>query len=544
MTEWWRGAVVYQVYPRSFADSNGDGVGDLPGLLARLDHVASLGVDAIWISPFFRSPMRDFGYDVSDFRDVDPVFGTLADFDAIVARSHALGLKVLIDQIYSHTSDQHAWFAESRASRTNPRADWYVWADAKPDGSPPNNWQSIFAGPAWTWDARRQQYYLHNFLVEQPDLNLLNPDVQTAVLEDAKFWLDRGVDGLRVDAVCHFTHDPLLRDNPPREGGKRTRPVDFQALTYNSDRPETFAFLERLRALLDRYDGRVSIGEIGGPDAAERSVGPYLDGARLHTAYSFRFLLSGAPTPAGVRAAMDEWERSYGNGWPTWVFSNHDAPRAPTRWGGEHAPPEFAKQLNALLLSLRGSVCLYQGEELGLPQAHVPFDRLRDPEAIANWPRTLGRDGARTPMPWLADEPHAGFSTIEPWLPIDWRHHGLAVDRQAEDGGSVLACTRELLALRRRSRALRAGTMGFLEVGDEVLVHERHGPAASGGAAERVVCAFNFGGRAARIELPPGRWRVLAASALASCDDRATNGDLEGALQLGRYGFAMLEPSS
>jgi alpha-glucosidase len=509
MTEWWRGAVVYQVYPRSYADSNGDGIGDLLGLYRRLDHIATLGVDAVWISPFFRSPMRDFGYDVSDFRDVDPVFGTLAEFDAIVARAHELGLRVLIDQIYSHTSDQHAWFAESRASRVNARADWYVWADPKPDGSPPNNWQSIFAGPAWTWDARRRQYYLHNFLAEQPDLNLLNPAVQDAVLDDARFWLERGVDGLRVDAVCHFTHDPLLRDNPPRDGGAPSRPVDFQQLLYNSDRPETLAFLERLRALLDRYEDRVAIGEIGGPDSAARSLGPYLDAGRLHTAYSFRFLLSGAPTPASVRTAIEEWERVHEGGWPTWVFSNHDAPRAPGRWGGENARASYAKLLNALLLTLRGSVCLYQGEELGLPQAHVPFERLRDPEAIANWPLTLGRDGARTPMPWLGDAPHAGFSGAEPWLPVDPRHHALAVDRQRGKPDSVLESTRELLHLRREHPVLRTGAMRFVDAPGPALAFVRQAASRPSIGAERVLCAFDLGGAGASLQVE-GRWRAVA----------------------------------
>jgi alpha-glucosidase len=534
MTDWWRGAVVYQVYPRSYADSNADGVGDLRGLLRRLDHVAALGVDAIWISPFFRSPMRDFGYDVSDFRDVDPVFGTLADFDAVVARAHELGLKVLIDQIYSHTSDQHPWFAESRSSRSSTRADWYVWADPKPDGSPPNNWQSIFAGPAWTWDARRRQYYLHNFLAEQPDLNLLNPAVQDALLDDARFWLDRGVDGLRVDAVCHFTHDVLLRDNPPRQGGERTRPVDYQELVYNSDWPDTLAFLERLRGVLDEYPDRVAIGEIGGPDSAERRVAAYLGHTRLHTAYSFRFLHAPAPTPASVLAALAEWERHYGDGWPTWTFSNHDAPRAPTRWGGAADSRDYAKLLNALLLALRGSVCLYQGEELGLPQADVPYERLRDPEAIANWPRTLGRDGARTPLPWYAREPQAGFSTAEPWLPIDPRHLALAVDRQSGDPDSVLESTRTLLFLRRSQRALRVGDLRPVEAPADVLAFER--VAAAEGRSDRVYCAFNLGCSETAVRLPPGDWHAAAGVVAAGVP-------LGDRVPLPPYGFLYAVPA-
>ncbi|HSD00492.1 MAG TPA: alpha-amylase family glycosyl hydrolase, partial [Casimicrobiaceae bacterium] len=262
---WWRGAAIYQIYPRSFADSNGDGIGDLPGITSKLDYVRDLGVDGIWLSPFFTSPMRDFGYDVADYCDVDPVFGTLDDFDALVERAHALGLKVIIDQVYSHTSDQHAWFQESRASRDSSKSDWYVWADAKADGSPPNNWQSVFGGPAWTWDARRGQYYLHNFLREQPDLNLHNRAVQDALLDAARFWLDRGVDGFRIDAINFAMHDPQLRDNPPAtHDRKRTRPFDFQQHIYNQSHPDIVKFLERLREVTDGYGDRFTLAEVGG----------------------------------------------------------------------------------------------------------------------------------------------------------------------------------------------------------------------------------------------------------------------------------------
>ncbi len=516
MSEWWRGAVVYQVYPRSFADSNGDGIGDLRGLLARLEYIAALGVDALWVSPFYPSPMRDYGYDVADFCGVDPMFGTLADFDAVVARAHALGLRVIIDQVYSHTSDLHPWFTDSRAGRAGPHADWYVWADARPDGSPPNNWQSVFIGSAWTWDARRGQYYMHNFLREQPDLNLLNEAVQDAMLAVARFWLERGVDGFRVDAVSHFTHDPLLRDNPPRTGGARTRPIDFQALCYNADRPETLAFLERLRALLDRYPGRFAVGELGGPDAGARTLSAYLDSSRLHTAYSFLFLRADAPTPQFVRAAVAEWDALHAGGWPTWVFSNHDAPRVVSRWGGPSPPAGYAILLNALLLTLRGSVCLYQGEELGLAQADVPFERLCDPEAIANWPLTLGRDGARTPMPWSSTGAYGGFSAAEPWLPLDARHLEQAVDRQLDDPDSVLQATRSLLALRRRYEALVSGEMEFLPAPQPLLLFERRaGPST-------LRCAFNLGDVPASCSLgDDAEWQVVAGSASLQAAPRA-----------------------
>ena len=530
MSEWWRGAVIYQVYPRSFADSNGDGIGDLAGLVTHLDYIAGLGVDAVWVSPFYTSPMLDFGYDVADFCGVDPMFGTLEGFDAVVARAHALRLKVVIDQVYSHTSDQHPWFSGSRSSRSSPKADWYVWADAKPDGSPPNNWQSLFVGSAWTWDATRGQYDMHNFLREQPDLNLLNPAVQDALLEVAMFWLDRGVDGFRIDAVSHFTHDALLRDNPPRANGARSRPVDFQQLLYNSDRIETLSFLERLRAVIDRYPDRLALGEIGGPDSAERSLAPYLAAGRLHTAYSFRFLLADAPTAAFVRDAVEEWDRLHAGGWPTWVFSNHDAPRALSRWGGEAAPAPYAILLNALLLTLRGSVCLYQGEELGLPQGYVPFERLRDPEAIANWPRTLGRDGARTPMPWVAKGRHGGFSPAEPWLPVEPRHLPLAVDMQVGVAKSVLESTRRLLSLRRAHRSLISGDLRFIDGPDDVLCFERSA------GSDRVLCVFNLGAATAPGVPVAGRWRSVAGSV-------AAGRDLGTTVILPLYGFVIAVPA-
>ncbi|RMF42813.1 MAG: alpha-glucosidase, partial [Deltaproteobacteria bacterium] len=284
MNEWWKGAVIYQIYPRSFFDSNNDGVGDLPGIVDKLDYVARLGVDGIWLSPFFTSPMRDFGYDVADYRSVDPVFGTLADFDTLLARAHELGLKVIIDQVYSHTSDRHPWFQQSRASRQGDKADWYVWADAKADGTPPNNWLSMFGGSAWSWDTQRRQYYLHNFLAEQPDLNFHNPAVQDAILDVARFWLDRGVDGFRLDVANYYFHDSALRDNPPTGTRNHARPYHFQQQIHNRSRPETLDFVARLRAVLDRYDGRMTVAEIASASPIARSI-EYTQGrGRLHTA--------------------------------------------------------------------------------------------------------------------------------------------------------------------------------------------------------------------------------------------------------------------
>lgn len=486
---WWKGAVIYQIYPRSFADANGDGVGDLAGITAHLDHIAGLGVDAVWISPFFRSPMRDFGYDISDFCDVDPVFGTLADFDALVARAHALGLKVLIDQVYSHSSDQHPWFQESRTSRTNARADWYVWADARPDGSPPNNWQSVFGGPAWTWDARRGQYYLHNFLREQPDLNFHNPEVQEATLATARFWFERGVDGFRLDAINFTMHDPELRDNPPApdNGQPRTRPFDFQQHVYNQSHAAIPQFLERLRALADACGGRFLVAEVGGP-TPEPEMHAFTRGeTRLNSAYGFNFLYADRLTPALVRDAVQGWPEDAGIGWPSWAFENHDAPRALSRWVAPADRAAFARMKMLLLLTLRGNAILYYGEELGLTQVEIPFERLQDPEAIANWPLTLSRDGARTPMPWQGDAPAAGFSRGEPWLPLGADHAALAVDRQTADPDSLLAWTRRLIALRHAHPALTAGSMRVLVAEGDLLVFARSGE------GETLRCAFNLG---------------------------------------------------
>jgi alpha-glucosidase len=484
MSDWWRGAVVYQVYPRSFRDTDGDGVGDLKGVIEKLDHVASLGAEAIWVSPFFRSPMKDYGYDVSDYRDVDPLFGSLADADALIKRAHDLGLKVIIDQVWSHSSDQHPWFAESRSSRASPKADWYVWADAKADGSPPNNWQAMFGGCAWTWDARRRQYYLHNFLPEQPDLNVRNPAVQDALLSTGRFWLERGVDGFRLDVVNFYVHDAQLRDNPSLNLARPpARPHQFQRHLYDRTQPETLAFVARLRALLDEF-GAMAVGEIEDEEPLKVQC-DYTDGPdRLHTAYSFFLLRQRQLTPAVIKEAMAGWQGA--RGWPSWSLSNHDVVRFATRLANGEAMR--VKQMLALLVALRGTIFLYQGDELGLPHADVPFARLRDPEAIAFWPSGVGRDGARTPMPWARDANMAGFTAApDAWLPLDPRHRALAVDTQEADPDCVLHFTRAMLALRRGSAALRDGDFIALDAPEPLLAFERIAP------SDRMLCVFNLG---------------------------------------------------
>ena len=484
---WWRGAVIYQIYPRSFCDSNGDGIGDLPGIISKLPYIADLGVDGIWISPFFTSPMLDFGYDVADYRDVDPIFGTLQDFDQLLSMAHRLGLKVIIDQVYSHTSDRHPWFRDSRTKTAN-REDWYVWADPKTDGSPPNNWLSVFGGPAWSWDTGRRQYYLHNFLREQPDLNFHNPAVQEAVLATAQFWLERGVDGFRLDVANYFFHDPQLRDNPALARPERSRPYHFQEHAFNRSQPEAIEFAKRFRALLDQYEAKMAVAEVFSDKPIERAI-EYTDGPRhLHTAYSFSFLHAEQLSADLIRSALEEWTSD--SAWPSWSFSNHDVARVVTRWGEGEVSPDLAKTLNALLLSLRGTIFLYQGEELGLPQGEVPFDQLRDPEAIRFWPDNLGRDGGRTPMVWDSAAAHAGFGTGEPWLPIDHRHPAQAVNCQEADGDSILNLTKRLLEMRAQSDAMRSGSIEFIDCDEPLLCFIR---------GVEVLCLFNLSVRDAAV---------------------------------------------
>lgn len=486
--EWWRGAVIYQIYPRSFLDTNGDGVGDLRGVLKGLDYIARLGVDAIWLSPFFTSPMDDFGYDVADYRGVDPIFGDLADFDAIIDKAHTLGLKVIIDQVYSHTSDQHAWFQQSAQNANNAKADWYVWADPKPDGSPPNNWQSVFGGGAWEWHSARRQYYLHNFLTSQPDLNVHNKEVQDALLDVAKFWLDRGVDGFRLDALNFAMHDEQLRDNPPAQAGGPvpTRPFDYQEHRYNQSHQNIPKFLERIRALTDRYDGVFTVAEVGGPKPLDEMKAFTENGARLNSAYNFSFLYADNISATLAMNTLQEWDGAPGEGWPSWAFSNHDAPRHISRWaeGGDLA--HAAKLYAMLLMSLRGNVFIYQGEELGLPQADIPFELLQDPEAIENWPFTLGRDGARTPIPWEKAAPNAGFTSGQPWLPIDEKHRELSIETQENDAGSVLNFFRRVLTLRKECAAIRLGDLTFYRNTERLLAFSRKY------ANEEAICVFNL----------------------------------------------------
>jgi alpha-glucosidase len=528
-SDWWRGATLYQVYPRSLADADGDGIGDLAGLTARLPYVAGLGVDGLWLSPVFASPMRDFGYDVADHLAIDPIFGTGADFDTLLAEAHRLGLKVVVDQVWSHTAAEHAWFQESRASRDNAKADWYVWADARPDGRPPNNWQSWMGGPAWRWEPRRQQYHLHNFLPQMPDLNFHCPAVQDAVLDIARHWLERGVDGFRLDTANLYFHSRELHDNPPLPEHRRgDAPVLMQQHLHNADQPEALAFFERLRTLMDSHGGRMAVAEIGGAEPLPTMVAYTQGTRRLHTAYSFAFL-GERPDAAQVMRHLAPWSEGAGReAWPSWAFSNHDAPRVASRWGGGAAGAfAFGGRADggpgaagatpitwlALLLAMRGTVFLYQGEELGLPQSTLAFEDLRDPYGLANWPLNPGRDGCRTPFPWQADAPQLGFSTAaRTWLPPDPAHAPLAVDRQEADPASTLHATRCLLALRRAHPALRLGDLqAVFAEGDVLVLRRRHADAVG---TDALLLAFNLGGTPAIVPLPEALAGAVGAAPL------------------------------
>lgn len=481
-SDWWRGAVIYQIYPRSFLDTNNDGIGDLKGITQKLDYVASLGVDAIWISPFFKSPMKDFGYDVSDYRDIDPIFGTISDFDTLLKKAHKLGLKIIIDLVLSHTSNQHPWFNETA------KKDWYVWADAKDDGSPPNNWASVFGGSAWEWSEEHGQYYFHNFLKEQPDLNFHNPDVQKEILDICKFWFDKGVDGFRLDVINFLFHDQLLRDNPPRcktlgyaTQLEKETPYSAQQHLYDKSRPENVEFIEKLRALADQYENKALIGELGDDNPYDRAREYTVGHHRLHTTYN-PHMMSGTEkelTVEQIKEPIDKVFKARENksdselsGWPSWAFSNHDVVRAASRWYKlyDH-DPAFSKMLIALLGCLPGTLFLYQGEELGLPEAQIPFESLRDPWAKETWPEWQGRDGCRTPMVWNDDFPHAGFSNNTPWLPIPNTHLPLNIEQQILTKNSALNFTKSFLKWRKTKEELIKGTYEFIETKNSNIIH-------------------------------------------------------------------------
>ena len=489
MTEWWRGAVTYQVYPRSFQDDNADGIGDLPGITRRLDHIAGLGCDVVWLSPFFTSPMLDMGYDVADYVNVDPVFGSLADFDGLVARAHQLGLKIIIDQVLNHSSDQHPFFAESRKDRSNAKSDWYIWVDPRPDGTPPNNWLSVFGGPAWTWDARRKQYYMHSFLAEQPDFNYRNPAVVDYMESVLRFWLDRGVDGFRFDTVNYFYKDAKLRHDAADFRVKTEpdgNPYNMQYHLFSKGQPENLVWMERIRAVMDSYAAKMTVGEMGESHHAIRMMGEYTAPGRLHQCYSFE-MMGYDYSAEFFRSRIGDFFTGAPDGWPMWAFSNHDVVRQATRWAKHGVSQDaLAKQAGSLLLSFQGSICLWQGEELGQTDTELGLEELTDPQGINFWPEPIGRDNTRTPMVWDASA-NGGFSTGKPWLPVKPPQLARNVAAQKAVAGSVLEHYRAMIAFRKTSAALRHGTTRFLDLPEPILAFSRTAE------SQTLLCVFNLG---------------------------------------------------
>ena len=470
---WWERGVVYQIYPRSFQDSDGDGIGDLAGIEARLDHVAGLGVDAIWLSPIFPSPMADFGYDVADYVGIDPLFGDLASFDRLLGAAHARGLRLILDFVPNHSSDRHPWFVESRSSPTSPKRDWYIWRDPAPGGGPPNNWISDFGGSAWQWDEATGQYYLHAFLAEQPDLNWRDPGLRAAMMDVLRFWLDRGVDGFRIDVLWHIVKAADFPDNPPNP---RWRPGiterDRVIQRHSTDQPEAHAISAAFRTLADDYTARtarerVLIGEVFLPNDAHARWYGTLERPQLHLPFNFQLIETGWDA-ATLRQVVADYEASLPrHGWPNWVIGSHDAPRIAARVGEPQA-----RVAAMLLLTLRGTPTLYQGDEIGIGEVPIPPDRVRDPQDLRQPGIGIGRDRSRTPIPWDAT-PFAGFSTAEPWLPLnpDWRSRNVAA--QDREPTSMLTLYRRLLALRRAEDALSVGDFALLDAPDGVLAYER-----------------------------------------------------------------------
>ncbi len=490
---WWKHGVVYQIYPRSFQDTDGDGVGDIQGIIQRLDYVADLGVDAIWLSPIYASPMADFGYDVSDHISIDPLFGNMETFRKLVRAVHATGLKLILDYIPNHTSDQHPWFKESRSSRSNPRRDWFIWRDPAPGGAPPNNWRSVFGGPAWAWDELTGQYYYHAFLACQPDLNWRNPDVVGAMLDVMRYWLDEGVDGFRVDAIHHLIEDEGLTDNPINPFWRAGMdPAEELIPVHTVDLPEVHDPVARMRHVLDGYGGeRVLIGEAYLP--IDRLVLYYGEaGAGFHLPFNFH-LIATPWTPTAVASLIAAYEAKLpAAAWPNWVLSNHDRSRLASRLGAHQA-----RVAAMLLLTLRGTPTLYQGDELGMEDVAIPPHRVRDPWEVNVPGLGLGRDPVRTPMLW-SDTAYAGFSTVEPWLPLgdNWRE--LHVERQAKKPRSILNFYRALIDLRRREPALWQGSYVPFAVTETLLAYERRTE------TERLLVILDFSGRGGALTTPPG----------------------------------------
>ena len=502
---WWQYGIIYQIYPRSFLDTDGDGVGDLAGIQERLDYLEWLGIDAVWISPIYPSPMADFGYDVADYTDIHPLFGTMEDFDELLEEVHRRDMKLILDLVPNHTSEEHPWFKESRASRENPKRDWYIWRDAQPDGSPPNNWLSVFGGSGWTWDEKTEQYYYHAFLQEQPDLNWRNPDVQEAMYDAMRFWLDKGVDGFRIDVLWHLIKDEQFRDNPPNPAYKHGLPTyDSLQPTYSADRPEIHDITGRMRGLVNDYDERVLIGEIYLP--VERLITYYGDeGAGVHLPFNFQLIE--LPWDARkIGAAISEYEGMLPpEAWPNWVLGNHDKSRIATRVGAAQA-----RVAAMLLLTLRGTPTMYYGDELGMHDVDVPDEQIQDPRAVREAVPGMSRDPERTPMQWDSS-PNAGFTEGEPWLPIADDHETVNVAAERDDPQAMLTLYRRLISLRRKEEALATGSYTpVTQSSDDVLAYVRTGSDQS----HRFFVALNMSGEAQQLPMAGRSGSILLTTML------------------------------
>lgn len=467
---WWKTGVIYQIYPRSFQDANGDGIGDLKGIISRLDYLQELGIQAIWISPIYPSPMADFGYDIADYIDIDPIFGTMAAIEHLLQEAHHRGLKVIMDLVPNHTSDRHPWFIESKRSKTSPKRDWYIWHDGKPGGGPPNNWKSVFGGDAWEWDEHTQQYYYHGFLKEQPDLNWRNPAVREAMYDVMRFWLDKGVDGFRVDVMWHLIKDEQLRDNPLNpEYSENQSTYDELLPVYSTDQPEVHAIVAQMRKVVDAYDERVIIGEVYLPiQQLMAYYGPKNDGAHM----PFNFLLLTMPWNAlDLSAAIDQYEGALpADGWPNWVLGNHDKPRLASRIGAHQA-----RVAAVLLLTLRGTPTLYYGDEIGMHDVPIPVEEIQDPQGLNMPDKDLSRDPCRTPMQW-SNKSNAGFSEARPWLRVDRKYARTNVEVQRNDPFSVLSLYRKLIMIRNQEPALYQGSYTPVYANDQLLAYRRDSP--------------------------------------------------------------------
>ena len=501
---WWKNAIIYQIFPWSFLDTTGNGTGDLNGIIKKLDYIKALGVDAIWLTPIYESPMKDMGYDITNMEEIDPLFGEMQDFQKLLDIAHGYGLKIILDQVWNHTSDQHPWFVESCQSRDNPKSDWYVWADPKEDGSPPNNWLSAFMGSsAWQWNRQRQQYFLANFLPNQPELNWYNEEVVQTILNKAKFWLEKGVDGFRIDAVNFFLHDAQLHDNPTREadmplpdGIDPNNPMVKQQFTNSFCRPETFAKLQPIRELLDQYAQVVSLGEVTLCEDSIALSSQYIAGKdRLHLVYNSALLQDQPLTATMLQNVMNRIQSNFPHGGQCWMVGNHDYGRLRSRWTGKDSegeayPENFYQMIAVLLVALPGALCLYQGDELGLPEAQIPQDipvnKIRDAFGEALYPLVVGRDGSRTPMPWQGDKPNCGFTKAEEaWLPIPAKHQQMAVDLQTMDHNSLLNTWRKLLNWRKQQPAILRGDFQLLATEEPIFAFMRIHD------FQKMLCLFN-----------------------------------------------------